>query len=302
MMAILCQINWREIVTPEVTGATIRIVLMVGIGFPVVLLIATLASRALRKRLSLQGAMLLRKGIIYLGTMVILISVLYQSGYKLTALLGAAGIVGIAIGFASQTSVSNVISGIFLISERSFEVGDVIIVGDTKGVVLSIDLLSVKLRTFDNQFIRIPNESLIKTQLTNITRFPIRRLDIHVGVAYKEDVDKVSKTLLDVADKNTLCLDEPAPLVRFQEFGDSALQFLLAVWCTRDDYYALKSNLRREVKERFDAEGIEIPFPHRTLYSGSVTEPFPVRVLSAELGQAQEEPPGGSQNDDAETT
>jgi len=284
-MAVLAQINWTDIVTPEVIGATIRIVLMIGIGFPVVLLVASLASRVLQKRLSQQGAMLLRKGIVYLGTAIILISVLYQSGYKLTALLGAAGIVGIAIGFASQTSVSNIISGVFLISERSFEVGDVILVGDTKGVVLSIDLLSVKLRTFDNQFIRIPNESLIKTQVTNITRFPIRRLDINLGVAYKEDPKKVATVLLDIADKNPQSLDEPAPLVRFQEFGDSALQFLLAVWCTREDFYQLRSNLRQEIKERFDAEGIEIPFPHRTLYSGSVTAPFPVRVVPDDLQQ-----------------
>jgi len=278
-MPIYTQIAWTDVITPEVVRAAIRISLMIGIGFPIVLLTATIVGRVLRKRLSLQGAMLLRKGIVYLGTAIILISVLYQSGYKLTALLGAAGIVGIAVGFASQTSVSNIISGVFLISERSFEVGDVIVVGDTKGVVLSIDLLSVKLRTFDNQFIRIPNESLIKTQVTNVTRFPIRRLDINVGVAYKEDPKRVSEILLDIADKDLQSLDEPTPLVRFQEFGDSSLQFLLAVWCTREDFYLLRSNLRQEIKERFDAAGIEIPFPHRTLYSGSATEPFPVRVV-----------------------
>ncbi len=278
-MPCVAEIDWTRIVTPEAMRAGIRIFLMVGIGFPVVLLIAAVVGRAFRKRLSLQGAMLLRKGIIYLGTTIILISVLYQSGYKLTAFLGAAGIVGIAVGFASQTSVSNIISGIFLISERSFEVGDVIIVSETKGVVLSIDLLSVKLRTFDNQFIRIPNETLIKSQVTNVTRFPIRRLDIDIGVAYKEDPKRVNDILLDIADRNPMSLDEPAPLVRFQEFGDSALQFLLAVWCTREDFYTLRSNLRQEIKDRFDAEGIEIPFPHRTLYTGSVTDPFPVRVV-----------------------
>lgn len=278
----MTQYGWTEIVTPEGVRAGIRIFLMVGIGFPLVLLVAALVGRAFRKHLSLQGAMLLRKGIIYLGTTIVFISVLYQSGYKLTAFLGAAGIVGIAVGFASQTSVSNIISGIFLISERAFEVGDVILIGETKGVVLSIDLLSVKLRTFDNQFIRIPNENMIKSQVTNVTRFPIRRLDIDVGVAYKEDPQRVSDILLDIADRNPLCLDEPAPLVRFQEFGDSALQFLLAVWCTREDFYTLRSNLRQEIKVRFDAEGIEIPFPHRTLYAGSVTDPFPVRVVPDE--------------------
>lgn len=152
-------------------------------------------------------------------------------------------------------------------------------VGDTKGTILSIDLLSVKLRTFDNQFIRIPNESLIKNQVTNITRFPIRRLDINVGVAYKENVGKVREVLLDLADKEPLCLDEPEPLVRFLNFGDSALEFLFAVWCVKDDYLKLNTKMMQQIKERFDAENIEIPFPHRSLYTGSVTEPFPIRIV-----------------------
>jgi len=203
-------------------------------------------------------------------------------GFKLTALLGAAGIAGIAIGFASQTSVSNIISGLFLISEKPFTVGDIVKVGDTKGTILSIDLLSVKLRTFDNQFIRIPNESLIKNQVTNITRFPIRRLDINVGVAYKENVGKVREVLLDIASKEPLCLDEPEPLVRFLNFGDSALEFLFAVWCVKDDYLKLNTKMMQQIKERFDAENIEIPFPHRSLYTGSVTEPFPIRIVNGQ--------------------
>jgi len=153
-------------------------------------------------------------------------------------------------------------------------------VGDTKGTILSIDLLSVKLRTFDNQFIRIPNESLIKNQVTNITRFPIRRLDINVGVAYKEEVGKVREILLDIAGKNPLCLDEPEPLVRFLNFGDSALEFLFAVWCLKEDYFKLSTKIRQEIKEQFDAKGIEIPFPHRTLYTGSVTQPLPIRIVN----------------------
>ncbi|MFC1605082.1 mechanosensitive ion channel family protein, partial [Planctomycetota bacterium] len=207
------------------------------------------------------------------------LAVLHQSGYKLTALLGAAGIAGIAIGFASQTSVSNIISGLFLISEKPFAVGEIIQVGSTKGAILSIDLLSVKLRTFDNHLIRLPNEMLIKSEVRNITRFPIRRLDIEVGVAYKENVQKVRDVLLDIADKEPLCLDEPEPDVRFQNFGDSALEFLYAIWCVREDFLKLKKKIMQQIKERFDEEGIEIPFPHRTLYTGSVTEPFPIRII-----------------------
>ena len=279
MQGILA-ISWSDILTKEFFGSAIRIVVLLFVGFPLIFSVAALVGRSTRKRLTPQANMIIRKLIIYFGSIVIFIAVLHQSGYRLTALMGAAGIVGIAIGFASQTSVSNIISGLFLISEKPFAVGDIIQVGTTKGIILSIDLLSIKLRTFDNHLIRIPNEVIIKNEVRNISRFPIRRLDIDVGVAYKENVKKVREVLLDIAEKEPLCLDEPEPIVRFQNFGDSALEFLFAVWCVREDYLGLKKKIMQEIKERFDKEGIEIPFPHRTLYTGSVTEPLPIRIIN----------------------
>ena len=118
-------------------------------------------------------------------------AVLGELGVKLTALLGAAGIVGIAVGFASQTSVSNIISGLFLISEKPFAIGDVLKVGGTTGIIQSIDLLSIKIRTFDNLFVRIPNEKILSSEVTNITRFPIRRMDIVFQVDYGQDLARV---------------------------------------------------------------------------------------------------------------
>ncbi len=279
-MLAVTGINWTNLLTKETITTIIRIAALIAIGFPLLAFVSAITGRAIKKRFTPQASMLVRKGIFYTGSVLLLVSILYQMGFKLTALLGAAGIAGIAIGFASQTSVSNIISGLFLISEKPFAVGDIVKVGDTKGTILSIDLLSVKLRTFDNQFIRIPNESLIKNQVTNITRFPIRRLDINVGVAYKENVGKVREVLLDIASKEPLCLDEPEPIVRFLNFGDSALEFLFAVWCVKDDYLKLNTKMMQQIKERFDAENIEIPFPHRSLYTGSVTEPFPIRIVN----------------------
>ena len=185
----------------------------------------------------------------------------------------------VAVGFASQTSASNIISGLFLIGERPFSVGDIIRLDDTMGEVLSIDLLSVKLLTADNLFVRIPNETLIKSQVTNVTRFPIRRVDIRVGVAYKEDLSKVRRVLFEVARKNTLALEEPTPEVTFLDFGDSALDLQFSVWVQKENYLNLKSAITEEIKNAFDRAGIEIPFPHRSLYAGSVTEPFPVRIV-----------------------
>jgi small-conductance mechanosensitive channel len=282
-MVSLAQINWTKLLDIR-TG--IHIVVLLLVGFPFLIGLSAAIGKATKKRLSAQAAMLLRKGIFYTGTMIIVLTVLHQLDFKMGALLGAAGIVGIAIGFASQTSVSNIISGLFLISERPFEVGDLVRVGDTTGTVMSIDLMSVKLKTFDNQFVRLPNETLIKTQVNNLTYFPIRRLDVHLGVAYKEDVAKVKKVLAEIASENPFCLDEPEPLILLQNFGDSALEFLFAIWSTKDDYLKLKKTMRQEIKERFDAEGIEIPFPHRTLYTGSKTEPMPIRIVSEETDRA----------------
>jgi len=260
-------------------GELVRAALMLLIGLPALLAFSGWLRNAIGKRYSAQQGLVAGKAIFYPGVVLLGISILAELGFGLTPLLGAAGIVGIAIGFASQTSVSNVISGLFLIAERPFKIDDVIQVGDTVGRVLSIDTLSVKLRTFDNRFVRIPNETIVKSQVTTITRFPIRRLDLNVGVSYREDIALVRRVLLDVAQKNPRALMEPAPAVFFDGYGDSALEFRLGVWATRERFIDLKNSLLEEVKTRFDAEGIEIPFPHRTLYAGQGSEPFPVRIV-----------------------
>lgn len=255
-----------------------RSALLLVIGLPLIHIASRILGRLARKHMTEQAGMLTRKGIYYFGMALLAVMVLQNLGFRLTAILGAAGILGIAIGFASQTSLSNLISGIFLVWEHPFEAGDMIKVGDTLGFVLSIDLLSVKLRTPDNRFVRIPNETLIKTQVINISRFPIRRMDIDIGVAYKENIGRVMEMLTEIADRNPYSLDEPRPLIIFKDFGNSALELMLGVWFAKPDFLNLKNSIMREIKERFDAEGIEIAFPHLTVYSGAATPPFPVRV------------------------
>ncbi|MEX0979512.1 MAG: mechanosensitive ion channel family protein [Gemmatimonadota bacterium] len=277
-----------DLLSPEARGNLIRAVLLILLGLPAIYG----ASRWLRayvSRLSSpQRGMVFGKVLFYAGSVVLLVTVFSQLGFSLTPLLGAAGILGIAIGFASQTSVSNIISGLFLIAEQPFVVDDVIQVGDTVGRVLSIDTLSVKLRTFDNKFVRIPNENIIKNQVTTITRFPIRRVDLDVGIAYKEDVARVREVLLEVAHANPQSLVEPAPMVNVIGFGDSSVDLRVVAWATKENWLQLKNGLQEEIKARFDQEGIEIPFPHRTLYTGEVTRPFPIRHIPVETGETGE--------------
>jgi len=273
-----------EIFTPERIVSVVSALATFTVGFIVARLLARGAGRLAAGRLQAQEAMLLRRIVFYAVLSLVGVSALHQLGIDLGILLGAAAILTVAIGFASQTSASNLISGLFLVAERPFVVGDYLRVGGVTGEVLSIDLLSVKLRTFDNLLVRIPNENIIKDQLTNLTAFPIRRIDLKIGVAYKENIDAVRAVLMDVADRNPQCLDEPEPMLRFIGFGDSALELELWVWTRTDNFFNLKTALQIEIKQAFDDAGIEIPFPHRTLYAGSVTEPFPVRIAGPEPG------------------
>ncbi len=252
------------------------------VGLVLVFMLSRLISRMMKPHFSSHHLLLAQKAFQYIGIVLVVCTVLIHLQVNLTAVLGAAGIVTVAIGFAAQTSLSNLISGLFLLGERPFEVGDIIIVGGTRGVVLSIDLLSVKLRTLDNLFIRMPNETLIKAEVTTVTRFPIRRMDINVGVAYKEDVKNVVRVLKEVADANPNSLNEPEPLILFKDFGSSSLDFLLGVWFEKTKFLDLKNSIMREIKERFDQEGIEIAFPHLTVYAGSETKPFPLQVTPGE--------------------
>lgn len=264
-------------------GPTLRATLIVVIGLPFILVFSRWMRRLITRKHDAQWGLVAGKLAFYPLLLLLVVSVLRELGFSLAPLLGAAGILGIALGFASQTSVSNVISGFFLLGERPFEIGDVIEVGGTQGYVLSVDMLSVKLRTFDNRFVRIPNETIIKSQVINITRFPLRRIDMTVGVAYGEDIARVSEILRGIADANPHSMMDPEPVVVHEGFGDSSVNLRLSVWTLTERFIAVRTALRQEIKRRFDEEGIEIPFPHVSLYAGSHSEPMPVALAAPDL-------------------
>ena len=271
-------LDLEKYINPATIEKFIRIVFILIIGISSIQLIAFMLRRSLRKQLSRQRMMLITRTVIYTGYTGLGLIVVKEFNYDLTALFGAAGVVGIVIGVASQTSIGNIISGLFLVGEKSFEMGDVVKIGEKTGTVYSIDLLSIKIKTFDNLLIRIPNQSVISSELTNVTRFPIRRLDFQVGVAYKEDLRKVKSVLENVARNNPLCLEEPEPYILFQTFGDSSINIILGIWFEKANYTAVKNSVFIEIKEAFDREGIEMPFPHVSVYAGEASKPISVKL------------------------
>lgn len=288
-MRELLNFGFEDLMTVERLLMVLRAVLILFFGWLIARTASAVVWRLTRRRSTLQGAMLLRRMVFYPLLLLTLMAALNQLGFQLGVLLGAAGILTVAIGFASQTSASNLISGLFLIVERPFVVGDVIQIEGLTGEVLSVDLLSVKLRTFDNLYVRVPNESIIRSRVTNNTFFPIRRYDLQVGVAYKEDLERVRRILFEVAGANPLVLIEPRPLFIFQGFGDSSLDMQFSVWAKRENYLEMRNQIHLQVKAAFDAHGVEIPFPHRTFYTGSECAPLPVRLVKDGPPAAAEE-------------
>jgi small-conductance mechanosensitive channel len=250
----------------ESATRAIQIALMVLIGLIVVGIIVTLIKKLSGKRMDSRTGGFIVKTVQYAGFALILINAFKIAKIDLSALLGAAGIAGIALGFAAQTSVSNFISGIFLMYEKTFAEGDIVTVDDTTGVVHSIDTLSVKLMTFDNRFVRIPNETLIKTNVINVTRFPLRRLNIKLTVTYDTDIERARKILMETAAANPGVLRKPDPFFMVQSFGANGIDLFLGVWFANSDWEQANNGMYLEIKKNFDAAGIEFAYPTMTIY------------------------------------
>ncbi len=271
--------------SPKVASG-LRAVLVLAVGLVLARLAGAAVQRVVAARFSAQHTMLARRGTGYTIVVLALVAAMREMGFDLSVLVGAAGIFTVAIGFASQTSASNIISGLFLLGERPFEVGDAIKVGATEGEVLSVDLLSAKLRTFDNTLVRIPNETLLKSEITNLSRMAIRRFDLRLGVAYHSDLAVVKAALLAVAEADPRVLDEPAPWFLLEDFGDSALLIRLAVWAENRAFFEWRAQFRMKVKLALDEAGVEIPFPQRSLSASSGNQPIPIRIVQGALPEA----------------
>lgn len=257
----------EQFITPERISLIIRVALILIIGIPLIKLIRKLTKKLVVNKLSAQSEALIVRLVYYASSLILIVTVLNEFGFKLSALLGAAGVAGIAIGFASQTSVSNIISGIFLISEKPFEIGDFIKVGNCEGTIHSIDLLSIKLNTPDNRFIRVPNETMIKSEVINYHRYPVRRVNLEFPISFETDLEPFLALLRDVADQATLSLKDKPPFISITGFGDSGYSILFGVWCNSTDFFALRDELIIILKESFTKNNIEIPFNTISLYN-----------------------------------
>ncbi|UTC55022.1 mechanosensitive ion channel family protein [Treponema sp. OMZ 906] len=249
----------NEILTAKIWSITqfIVILFVLSLFFRVV---NSIVKKITVKKCSLQIQHVINKIIRYAGFTVMVLTAFHRLGIDISAILGAAGIAGVAIGFAAQTSISNIISGLFVITERAFKINDTIEVNGTIGTVQAINLLSVILKTFDSQYVRIPNETIIKANLINYSQFPYRRVKTELSVAYGTDLRRTEQILLAVAKNNAFTLDDPAPSILWTSFSSSSIDFTLMTWTKIGDFGNLRNSLFIEIDEKLKQENIIVPF------------------------------------------
>ena len=205
--------------------------------------------------------MLINKFVSYVFYVIIVMYILSLFGINLKAIWGAAGVAGLAIGFAAQTSVSNLISGVFVLSEKAMKIGDFIQVGDVFGTVDSVGLLSVRVHTLDNQMVRIPNSSVINSNLVNFNHYDIRRFVFDMPVSYDSNMEKALEVANSIPGKCPVVLQNPAPCVYFDGFGD-AINIKIAVWFNCSDLINAKNQMYAAIVNTCREQGIEIPYTH----------------------------------------
>ena len=196
----------------------------------------------------------------------VVIAALGQLGIQTTSFIAILGAAGLAIGLALQGSLANFAAGFLMIIFRPFKVGDFIEGAGVAGVVEEIQIFTTTLKTGDNKIIIVPNAKLAGDNITNYSALETRRLDMTVGVAYDADLAQVKNVLNDIISKDERILAEPAPLVAVAELADSSVNFVVRVWTRTPDYWAVKFDMTETIKNRFDAEGIGIPFPQREIH------------------------------------
>jgi small conductance mechanosensitive channel len=246
----------------------LKAILILFVGLVISRIISNITGKLTTAKFGSHIGSVTRNIVFYVLVLSTIIAFLGTFDIDLTGILAAAGIMGIAIGFAAQTSVSNIISGFFLIADKPFEIGEAIEIDGQSGHVLDIGLMSTRIRTFDNRYLRLPNSMVANARIVNLSRYEIRRLDIHVGIAYKEKISKAIEVLDMIIKSNEKILLEPDPLINITRFGDSSIDFEIRVWIQRSALFTVRSELIKSIKEAFDEAGIEIPFPHRTVYFG----------------------------------
>lgn len=194
------------------------------------------------------------------------LAALAKFGIQTAAFVAILGAAGFAVGFALQGSLANFAAGVLILVLRPFKIGDFIIGAGQAGTVKEIELFTTVLATPDNVKIMVPNGKLFGDIIKNVSAYDTRRVELVVGIGYSSDIQKAHDVITNLIKEDTRILTEPAPQVAVSELADSSVNFVIRPWVKKEDYWGVKFDLTRRIKEAFDENGIEIPFPQRVVH------------------------------------
>lgn len=197
---------------------------------------------------------------------VVIIAAISALGIETTSFIAIFGAAGLAIGLALQGSLSNFAAGVLIVLFRPYKVGDYIEGAGISGSVEQVQILTTVLKTPDNKEVIVPNSQIMNSIITNYSANDTRRVDMVVGVSYKDDLDKVRKTLEELVAADDRILEEPACLIAVSALADSSVNFVVRPWARTDDFWGVKFDLTEAIKRRFDQEGISFPFPQQDVH------------------------------------
>lgn len=228
--------------------------------------------RRFKDKINKENLELLAKALSY-GIMIIaIVWILPTIGIEPSGLMVAGGVVALAIGFAGQSIIGNLISGIFLMGERPIKIGDLVEISGNLGFVEDIHIISTSIRTLEGIFIRIPNETVFNSSITNYTSTPARRFEYVVGIRYADDAVKAIQVIKDIINAHPLALVNPAPHVYVENLGDNSVDIMVRIWSPSTEWFGVKMELLWKIKTAIEEAGIEIPFPQRVVWFGAEEE------------------------------
>lgn len=242
----------------------ILVLLIIFVSWAVARFTGHLVGRAFASGRLEASQLLQRIALAWVRRVVLLLGVLValgQIGVSIGPLLAGLGVAGFIIGFALQDTLSNFASGVFILAYRPYDVGDVVEAGGVVGKVGDMSLVTTTIRTPDNQRIVVPNSKIWGNVIKNVTAETTRRVDLVFGISYADDIARAEEILDEILRAHPKVLDDPAPVVKLHELADSSVDFVARPWVATADYWDVHWDITREVKLRFDREGISIPFP-----------------------------------------
>lgn len=267
----------EDLLTPELWTEIIERFVLPAIGAFVVLVVGWTLSRvisnAIANGLARSGRidetlrLFFRSMIRYVLLAVTVIAVLEMFGVEATGLVAVLGAASLAIGLALQGTLQHVAAGVMLLIFRPFKVGDFIEAGGESGTVKMISLFTTELATPDNVQIIVPNGAMWGSSVKNFSFHPTRRVDLVFGISYDDDIPKAMELIREIAEADERALADPAAFVAVSNLGDSSVDITTRVWCQASDYWGLRFDLLRRVKEAMDTAGISIPYPHMQVVS-----------------------------------